>query len=737
MGNYEQAESLYRQALEIDKTTIGPLHPSYIVDLNNLGYLYSKLGDFAKAEPLYRQALQIRLKVLGPNHPDTATSLNNLAWLYRAMGNYAKAEPMYRRALLSSRGFLERTAMAQSERQQLAMGQMLRHQLDAYISLAVRKGDMPQKAFEQVLLWKGATLVRQRRYRRVADEPKVAPLFKQLQKVTMRLASLARAFPKKEDEVTAWKEQIAALTAEKERLEAALSRQSVAFRKMKRQVTGADVAAALPKNAVLVDFLEYWRSRQIELLRRGGVGVVLARKNKGIVIDRIISGSTAAKDGHLKSGDRLLAVNDKNGKQIPTKDLALKQVYGLLFGPPYTKVRVRVQHQGEQAAQELEIARAVLPYQRRYRWDSVKSLMASVLHPNGGVTLIDLGPTKPIAKAIETWRKTFGLSQDGLNAGQDLRKALWEPLLSALGDAKTVLISPDGVVGRLPFGALPGKKAGTYLLEEYRLALIPVPQLLPALINEKGRKQVEKGLLLMGDVDYNASPGESGSPRTVSRKSWRRRPSIAVAQVRGGTTFGPLSATSGEIASLEVLFREVFNAGADDITALKRGTATESRFRQLAPHFYHIHLATHGFFAPPDKNSALTGRNGSTEGSVYDRSATEVRGFDPGLLSGLAFAGANHKPQPDRDDGILTAEEIAFLPLDGVELVTLSACQSGLGRSAGGEGLLGVQRAFQISGARSTVASYWKVDDLATRRLMERFYRNLWEKKMPRLDALR
>src|SRR5262249_60987455 len=67
----------------------------------------------------------------------------------------------------------------------------------------------------------------------------------------------------------------------------------------------------------------------------------------------------------------------------------------------------------------------------------------------------------------------------------------------------------------------------------------------------------------------------------------------------------------------------------------------------------------------------------------------------------------------------------------------LSACETGLGETAGGEGLLGLQRAFQVSGTRTVVASLWKVDDEWTRKLMERFYENLWQKKMGKLAALR
>ena len=111
--------------------------------------------------------------------------------------------------------------------------------------------------------------------------------------------------------------------------------------------------------------------------------------------------------------------------------------------------------------------------------------------------------------------------------------------------------------------------------------------------------------------------------------------------------------------------------------------------------------------------------------------------MNPDLLSGLALAGANLEPEAGKDDGILTAQEIAFLPLNDVETVVLSACETGLGEVAGGEGLIGIQRAFQVAGVRTTVASLWKVNDQATRVLMERFYRNLWEKEMGHLDALR
>src|SRR5262249_41033605 len=79
-----------------------------------------------------------------------------------------------------------------------------------------------------------------------------------------------------------------------------------------------------------------------------------------------------------------------------------------------------------------------------------------------------------------------------------------------------------------------------------------------------------------------------------------------------------------------------------------------------------------------------------------------IAGAHPDLLVGLALAGANQRAQPGQEDGILTALEVESLDLRQVQLVVLSACETGLGQTASGEGVLGLQRAFQMAGARAT-----------------------------------
>ena len=111
------------------------------------------------------------------------------------------------------------------------------------------------------------------------------------------------------------------------------------------------------------------------------------------------------------------------------------------------------------------------------------------------------------------------------------------------------------------------------------------------------------------------------------------------------------------------------------------------------------------------------------------------------LRSGLALAGANTflrgaTPPAEAEDGLLTAQDVAGLDLLNTELAVLSACDTGLGEIHSGEGVFGLRRAFVLAGVRTLVMSLWKVPDLATAFLMDRFYDNLLTRGLDRDLAL-
>jgi CHAT domain-containing protein len=172
--------------------------------------------------------------------------------------------------------------------------------------------------------------------------------------------------------------------------------------------------------------------------------------------------------------------------------------------------------------------------------------------------------------------------------------------------------------------------------------------------------------------------------------------------------------------------------------------ATKGRLsREIAGKRF-VHLATHGYFAAPGIPSSLAPEDPRMISRPFEgMSPSSARGYFPGLLAGLVFSGANNPPRnpfsaaPDPSFGIMTADEVAGLDLSSCELAVLSACQTGLGKVAGGEGILSLQRAFHQAGARTVVASLWTVDDAATQRLMSLFYANLWQKKLGPPEAMR
>jgi CHAT domain-containing protein len=216
---------------------------------------------------------------------------------------------------------------------------------------------------------------------------------------------------------------------------------------------------------------------------------------------------------------------------------------------------------------------------------------------------------------------------------------------------------------------------------------------------------------------------------------------VAAAVVsRGGFTdyWGRLPATEYESQVACDLHADTFGETGERLL-LQGAEPTEERLKHEVQRHSALHLATHGFFQPegtPSMWESALNEQGRQELRMSDEAAHLV-GKHPGLLSGLVCAGANERPEGERDDGYLTAEEVGWLDLSRVELVVLSACETGLGRAQSGEGLIGLRRAFRTAGARTVISSLWSVKDESTAELMRDFYRNLWQKGMGRLEALR
>src|SRR5262249_13143203 len=149
----------------------------------------------------------------------------------------------------------------------------------------------------------------------------------------------------------------------------------------------------------------------------------------------------------------------------------------------------------------------------------------------------------------------------------ELRQRLWQPFLPSLQGVRTVLLSPDGDVGRFPFAALPGSKPGTSLLEEYALALVPAPQLLPELLQAPAQAPGDPApLLRLGGVDFDARPGpppEKADPGT-------RTAVLGLGQE--GARFDPLPGTLPEIENVRAAFRKRHPDGT--VTELRGGAAT-------------------------------------------------------------------------------------------------------------------------------------------------------------------
>jgi CHAT domain-containing protein len=711
----EAARRCYEHALQIHKAALGEKHPAYAQSLNNLAGLYKAIGDHQAALPLYQQALQVCKAALGEKHHDYARSLHNLAALYQALGDHKAALPLYQQALQ-----VKKAALGEKHPDYAAS---LHNLASLYQDMGDHQAALP--LFQQAVQINRAALG-EKPPRYALSLTNLATLYQgmkqpqQAQRLSEQGLAITRANLLLSASVQSERQQLAAARAVRHRLDLRLS-----LPNPPKEGAAASYQHVLAwKGAV---FLHQQQRRQLARL--------LAADSRSEVHSLV---------GQLQQTTRLLAALSLAPVEPRTASSRREQAKKLTqqkeeLESQLSRLSRTFRDQQKQADLTPAHLQQILPsdavlvdflfythhdhtqtdrskrYQRR--------LSAWVVRRGHALVRIDLGPAEPIEQAATAWRQALTARGTASATGRALHKKLWQPLVKHLVGAKTVLISPDGVLGTVPFAALPGRKEGTYLIEDVAAAIVPVPQLPPQMLAPVPReKRLRPSLLVVGDVNFDsaqtavASVVDRSAPRGAL-KGWPRLP-----------------ATQAEAAAVKDSFSSLFEGGA--VTDLRKDKARKAAVRQALAKSRYAHLATHGFFAPPALKSALADNRPGDGIGLFGREG--VTGWHPLLLSGLVLAGANKEAKPGEEDGILTALEVSEMDLAGLELAVLSACETGLGRQAGGEGLLGLQRAFAVAGCRSVVASLWKVDDRATQALMAAFYRVWWgDKVVSRVEALR
>src|SRR5262249_45065501 len=288
-----------------------------------------------------------------------------------------------------------------------------------------------------------------------------------------------------------------------------------------------------------------------------------------------------------------------------------------------------------------------------------------------------------------------------------------------IGSTKQLLISPDGELNLIPFEALLDEH-GHYLVQRYSISYLTTGR-------DLLRMQVARAS--KGNPVVVADPA-FGEPKAMRVASLERakfnatssdtaRRSITSAENLSSVYFARLAGTAEEAHTIKTLF--------PDAKVLTGTNATKGALKKVnAPNI--LHIATHGFFLTDTAHSA-----GSGTGTRAINAKLRIE--NPLLRSGLARAGANLR-RDSADNGILTALEASSLNLWGTRLVTLSACDTGVGEVKTGEGVYGLRRAFTLAGTETLVMSLWPVSDYVTREIMTTYYTGL-KNGLGRGEALR
>jgi tetratricopeptide (TPR) repeat protein/CHAT domain-containing protein len=723
-GKYNEAEPVLRRALGINEKALGPDHSDVAQTLNNLAELYNDEAKYSDAEPLYRRALRIDEKALGPNHVDVATILDNLAEVLQHQGKYAEAEPLLQRALS-----IREKALGPDHPD---VGTDLNNLALLY--------DEEGKSADAELLYQRALSIGEKALG--PEHPTNATTLENLAELDYGEGKYADAelhFQSAFGNLFQQFQYNFTYMTEKERL-GFLDTVDYSFpiyfsfvhrfRSKDPSLIGSMYNLLLWEKGFIVGSVADMR-RQVESSGDTEALRLLSQlTEKHSLIANLLNTKTTDREGWRKQIDQ--ARNEANDieKALVARSSAFADKQRL---DRATWQQIRDALGPEEAAVEF----ASFDFFDK-KWTDKHCYVALIVtrETKDEPQYIVLGEDRHlIGEALTRFRhfaQTRGLTPeaDATLPGKQAYELIWKPLESALAGRTRIYISPDGDINQIPIGIIPAP-GGQLLMERYDLRLLSstkdilratsLPYANTALLvgNPAFDLTEEQQRVALKKLDL-PQPPEYLQPRALSPNTLSR-------DAVGAAELPRLPGTGAEVNAIAKLMQthEWKTSVYTEDMALKSVVEQASSPRV-------VHLATHGFFLPDQQNDP---------NRLIESAKSPAGQEDPMLRSGLYFAGADRtlagKLAPGGlDNGVLTAMEAGNLNLTGTELVVLSACNTGQGDVKNGEGVFGLRRALQESGAQAVLMSLWSVPDKETQELMESFYTK-WLSGMEKHEALK
>lgn len=311
----------------------------------------------------------------------------------------------------------------------------------------------------------------------------------------------------------------------------------------------------------------------------------------------------------------------------------------------------------------------------------------------------------------------------------DLSKAIWGKIMQIGGEGiKNIYFAPDGPLYDIPVEYLPDyDNPNSFVFERlnlYRLSSTGELAMHP-------NTHDEKRAAVYGGMDYNdrLDNDRHSSNGDLMREVAFDESFLEETGLRGGVS--NLPETAVEVNNIAKLMAEA----KIDCDKYMGTEASEKNFKLISgSKIPYIHIATHGFYWTPKEY-----RRFKSLSFFEGIEKTDVEDFAL-MRSGLLFSGANRvldvvSIPESMNDGVLTALEISTMDLTNIDMLVLSACETGLG-DINSDGVFGLQRGFKKAGVKSLMMSLWKVDDRATQVLMTKFYEHLLKGKS-KIESLR